>query len=88
LPLCRLDRSGVDSSLADSVKDLNISIGTKIRGANISLVYHHYESAAGGPGCDDELNLMITKPVAERYSITMKYANYDALNFATDTRKF
>ena len=72
---------------ADGIEDLYLSFATKIRGANISLIYHRFNPEAGGPDYGREWDLVIKKPLAERYSIVLKYANYDARSFATDTEK-
>ena len=72
---------------ADGIEDFYFSIETKIRGANISLIYHRFNPEAGGPDYGREWDLVIKKPLAERYSIVLKYANYDARSFATDTEK-
>ena len=72
---------------SDGIEDLYLSIATKIRGANISLIYHRFNPEAGGPDYGSEWDLMIKKPFAERYSIVLKYADYDARSFATDTEK-
>ena len=72
---------------SDGIEDLYFSIATKIRGANISLIYHRFNPEAGGPDYGSEWDLMIKKPFAERYSMVLKYANYDARSFATDTEK-
>ena len=72
---------------ADGIEDFYFSIATKIRGANISLIYHRFNPEAGGPDYGREWDLVIKKPLTERYSIVLKYANYDARSFATDTKK-
>jgi len=72
---------------SDGIEDFYFSIATKIRGANISLIYHRFNPEAGGPDYGSEWDLMIKKPIAKRYSIVFKYANYDARSFATDTEK-
>ncbi len=72
---------------ADGIEDLYLSIATKIRGANISLIYHRFNPEAGGPDYGREWDLVIKKPLAERYSIVLKYTDYDARSFATDTKK-
>jgi len=72
---------------ADGIEDLYLSIATTIRGANISLIYHRFNPEAGGPNYGSEWDLIIKKPFAERYSIVLKYADYDARSFATDTKK-
>ncbi len=72
---------------AGGIEDLYFSIATTIRGANISLIYHRFSPESGGPNYGSEWDLMIKKPFAERYSIVLKYADYDARSFATDTEK-
>ena len=72
---------------ADGIEDLYFSIASKVRGANISLIYHRFSPEAGGPDYGSEWDLMIKKPLTERYSIVVKYAYYDARSFATDTQK-
>ena len=71
----------------DGIEDLYFSIATKIRGAYISLIYHRFNPEAGGPKYGSEWDLIIKKPVADRYSLVFKYADYDARSFATDTEK-
>jgi len=72
---------------SDGIEDFYLSIATKIREADISLTYHRFNPEAGGPDYGSEWDLMIKKPIAKRYSIVFKYANYDARSFATDTEK-
>ena len=72
---------------SDGIEDLYFSFATKIRGANISLIYHQFIPEAGGPKYGSEWDLMIKKPFADRYSFVFKYADYDARSFATDTEK-
>ncbi len=72
---------------SDGIEDIYFSIATKFRGTNISLIYHRFNPEAGGPDYGSEWDLMIKKPFAEHYSIVLKYADYDAGSFATDTEK-
>jgi len=72
---------------SDGIEDLYFSIGSKIRGANISLVYHRFSPEAGGPDYGNEWDVIIKKPFAKRYALVLKYANYDARSFGTDTEK-
>ena len=69
------------------IEDLYFSLATKIRGANISLIYHRFNPEAGGLKYGSEWDLMIKKPFANRYTLVFKYADYDAHSFATDTKK-
>ena len=72
---------------ADGIEDLYFSIATKVRGANIALIHHRFSPEAGGPDYGNEWDLVIKKPLTQRYSIVVKYAYYDARSFATDTQK-
>jgi hypothetical protein len=72
---------------SDGIEDLYFSIATKIRGTNISLIYHRFNSEAGGPDYGSEWDMVIKKPFANRYSLVLKYASYDARSFGTDTEK-
>jgi hypothetical protein len=72
---------------SDGIEDLYFSIATKIRGTNISLIYHRINPEAGGPDYGSEWDLLIRKPIADRYSLVFKYADYDARSFSTDTEK-
>ena len=72
---------------ADGIEDLYFSLATKVRGANISLIYLRFNPETGGPDYGSELDLVIKKRLTGRYSIVVKYAYYDARSFATDTQK-
>ena len=71
----------------DGIEDFYISIATKIRGANISLIYHRFNPEVSGLSYGSEWNLMIKKPLAKRYSIIFKFAKYNAFGFSKDTEK-
>ena len=58
-----------------------------MRGANVSLIYHRFNPEAGGPDYGLEWDLVIKKPLAERYSIVLKHADYDVRSFVTDAAK-
>jgi hypothetical protein len=72
---------------ADGIEDLYFSIGTKIHGVNVSLLYHRFSPELGGPDYGSEWDLVIKKPFAKRYALVFKYANYDARSFGADTEK-
>ncbi len=69
------------------IEDLYFSIATKIRGADISLIYHRFNPETGGPNYGSEWDLMIKKPITDRHSLVFKYADYDAHSFSSDTHK-
>ena len=72
---------------ADGIEDLYASIATEIHGANLALIYHRFEPEAGGPAYGSEWDLIVKKSFAKRYSLILKYANYDARSHASDTEK-
>ena len=72
---------------ADGIEDLYFSIGAKIHGVNVSVLYHRFSPELGGPDYGSEWDLVIKKPFAKRYAIVFKYANYDARSFGADTEK-
>ena len=76
------------STPPDGVEDLYVSASTNIRGTGLSLIHHRFSPETGGPEYGREWGLLLKKPLAERYSLVLKYASYDARSFATDTRKF
>ena len=75
------------STPAGGIEDIYISVASKVRGVNISLIHHQFNPEAGGPAYGSEWDLLIKKPFAERYSLILKYANYDARSFGVDTEK-
>jgi hypothetical protein len=52
----------------------------------ISAIYHDYKADRLGAHYGEEINLMLLAKV-KKYSFTLKYADYNAKAFATDTRK-
>ena len=75
------------STPADGIEDLYASIATETHGANLALIYHRFEPEAGGPSYGSEWDLVMKKSFAKRYSLVLKYANYDARSHASDTEK-
>jgi alginate export protein len=69
------------------IEDLYALLGAKILGANFSLIYHRFNPEAVGPSYGSEWDLVIRKPIDKRYSVVLKYANYDARSYASDTEK-
>ncbi len=75
------------STPADGIEDLYVSVSRKYRGTDYSVIYHRFDPETGGPSYGSEWGLLVKRPFAQRYSIVLKYANYNARNFATDTEK-
>lgn len=72
---------------AGGVEDLYFSASTKIHEMDFSLVHHRFSPEAGGTEYGREWGLLAKKPLSERYLILLKYASYDAGDFASDTQK-
>lgn len=49
--------------------------------------YHDFEARAGGADLGTELDLAVAASFERRYTLTAKWARYDAAQFATDTAK-
>lgn len=69
------------------IEDFYVSVARKFRGTSYSVVYHRFDPETGGPSYGSEWDLVAKRPFAERYSIDLKYANYNASSHATDTQK-
>jgi Alginate export len=59
----------------------------KIDAINLTAAYHRFSSDRLGLRYGDEVNLQATAKV-KRYTFLLKYADYSAKGFATDTKKF
>ncbi|MCH8134783.1 MAG: hypothetical protein IIB77_02255 [Proteobacteria bacterium] len=72
---------------AGGIEDFYVSVARKFRGTSYSVVYHRFDPETGGPSYGSEWDLVVKRPFAERYSVDLKYANYNASSHATDTEK-
>ena len=71
----------------DGVEDLYASVFTKVFGAKVGIIYHDFEAEEGSSDYGDEIDLVIAKQVHKNVHVLLKYANYNAENFGTDTQK-
>jgi len=72
----------------DGLDDRYVKIGTKVAGIKLGAHYHDFQADAGDTDFGTELDLLAATKFAKHYSVGIKYAHYDADDFATDTRKF
>ena len=88
-PLVRrqLDRLIEMLAKIDGLEDLSFSIGGSYAGFSATAIFHSFEANSGGRDFGDELDLVISHKLGKRYSAMLKYADYDADDFATDTKK-
>ena len=69
------------------IEDLYFSVSGSYAGFKGAAIYHKFEANSGGGDYGKELDLIITRKLGKRYSAMIKYADYDADDFATDTKK-
>jgi hypothetical protein len=71
----------------NGVEDLYFSLGSKLAGIKLLAVYHDYESEGGSNDLGEELNLLAVKKFGKRYSVGLKYADYDNGDIGADVEK-
>jgi len=83
------------STPGTGLEDLYISASYKLSGFNryldgtkFVLAYHDFSADFGGADYGHEWNALIARDINEHYAIAIKYADYQADEFATDTQKF
>ena len=79
---------------AAGLEDLYASVAYKISdvsemldGTQFTVVYHDFSADTGGTDYGSEWNASIGRDFMEHYSVLLKYADYNADSFATDTQK-
>jgi hypothetical protein len=82
-----------DKFLGDSIaggkglQDNFVTVSGAVMGVTLTAMVHDFKSDAGDVDYGTEWNLMATKPVTPNLALTVKYADYQADDFATDTQK-
>ena len=71
----------------DGLVDNYFSLGAKPMGIKLLAVYHLFSADNGGADYGNELNLLAAKKFGKNYSLGLKYANYEADTYATNTDK-
>ena len=70
------------------VDDRYVGLHITLFDAVASLIYHRFEAAAGGQKYGDEWDFSLSKVIAKKHKLLLKYADYNADGFATDTTKW
>ena len=70
------------------VDDRYLALTINFLGAAASLIYHDFRADSGGQSYGDEWDFSLTRTFAKRHTFLLKYANYDATDFSTDTTKW
>lgn len=72
---------------ANGMRDTYISAQHKVGKFDLIAVWHDYEADRGGAGYGSEWNLQASTSINTNFSLTLKYANYQADNFSSDSQK-
>ena len=75
------------STPVDGLKDGFISIGAKLGRWNLVAVYHEFSADTGGGNWGSELDAQILYTAPCKQKFALKYADYSADDWATDTAK-
>lgn len=77
----------------NGIRDLYGSLGYSMKElfgmdlVSLQAVYHRFDSDRLDQHYGDEIDLLVSAKFRKRFTITAKYADYDAKAFATDTQK-
>lgn len=77
---------------AQGLEDIYLNLSGKVLGGTLTAVYHEFEADDATPAVSDlgsEINLQYVRPIASRYTLGLKYADYSQGDIAAkpDTRK-
>ena len=75
------------STPATGIEDAYLKVTGNIGPTKWALFYHDFSADKGSADYGSEINLVGTYPINKQLSAQLKYANYDADDFATDTEK-
>lgn len=79
---------------ANGLRDLYLDIAVRlpvigsVKGANARLMLHDYNATRGRINYGREWGVALAMPINKQFGVGLKYADYHAKNFATDTKKF
>ena len=72
---------------AAGLVDTYVGANLNAAGLACSLAYHTFGSDTGGVDYGTEIDAQVAKTIAKRYTLTLKYADYQKDTFANDTTK-
>lgn len=73
---------------ANGIEDMYLKLATSISGVKLALWYHDFSSQEGSIDYGTEWNLVANYKIHPTTTLSFKFADYNADNFATDTTKF
>ncbi len=83
------------STPVDGLQDTYVSAGYRfgpeapepLEGVNLTVAYHDFQSERGSIDYGTEWDAAVNVPVGERFSFSVKFADYNADAFSVDTQK-
>jgi hypothetical protein len=72
----------------NGLEDSYVMVTGKVMGVKLLGVYHDFKADEGSTDYGTEIDLLAAKKFGKNYSGGIKYANYEADDFAVDTEKF
>lgn len=72
----------------NGIQDTYVKLSTQAEGYNMVLSWHDFSADEGGGDYGSELNLVVSKKLHKHFNALLKYADYSADDYATDTSKF
>ncbi|MDX1352686.1 MAG: hypothetical protein R3254_06710 [Thiomicrorhabdus sp.] len=72
---------------AKGLVDTYATLGTKVAGFKLAAAYHDFKSDKDSDSYGSEVNLLVAKKFGKNYLAGIKYADYTADTYATDTSK-
>lgn len=72
----------------DGLRDAYILVTGMLKGVELLAFYHDFQADKGSMDYGTEVDLLASMNFAKHYSVGIKYANYDANDYAVDTDKF
>lgn len=72
---------------ANGIEDSYAALSAGIEKAALQLVWHDFRSDAKARHYGSEWNVQLTRPIVDNFTIGLKYADYNAKEFAVNTRK-
>ena len=72
----------------DGLNDAYVSLEAQLAKFRCQAVWHDFQADHGSDDYGTELDLSISYPLRKEATLGIKYADYDAEDFATDTLKF
>ena len=71
----------------DGIEDLYSKVTSSVAGVSLAAFYHDFNADEGSADYGEEFDIVATYPINRNLSVELKYAMYNADEFAVDTEK-